>query len=115
MIRGSRSLVRQLRAFMEGSVLPWSNVRFVTEHDEEGYPYLDDARIEIHFTHNDKKIGVVIWAPSDTPVAQMQGRMIPCGWLTGRCEGGAVVHGPLDPATWDRIVTMINEGTGQNV
>jgi hypothetical protein len=91
---------------MENSALPWATVKFKADHDDDGQPYISDEWVEISFTHNNRNVGVVVWAPSDTPCAALKGRLIPCGWLVGKCEG-EVVAGPLDQATWDKITKMI--------
>jgi|SRR5271166_2267509 len=105
MIRGHIALIRQLRAFMETSALPWADVKFKTEIGEDGRAIYDDARAEISFRHHDKAIDVYIVAPSPDQHDGVQGH--PLGMLAGRCDD-EVIKGPIDQSTWDAIVKLIN-------
>jgi hypothetical protein len=106
MIHGHIALVRQLRAFMETSVLPWGNVRFRYDHDDEERPIYDDHRAEMSFRHNGKDIDVVIFAPSDQKTEGAES--LPLGRLAARVDG-EVIKGPIDQTVWDQIAAEINK------
>lgn len=105
MIRGHVALIRQLRSFVESSGLSWGAVRFRYEHDEDGRPYLDNSRIEIGLTHGKHNCDVVIIAPMEEALSGQE--PMPLGRLVGRC-GDRVAKGPIDQATWNSIVEMLN-------
>lgn len=106
MIRGHVALIRQLRCFMETSGLPWTAVKFITDHDEDGRPFFDDDRAEISFRHHGKDVGIYVVAPSSDRIEGKEN--LPLGKLAGRVED-RVVKGPLDQATWDSIIKLIND------
>lgn len=106
MIHGHIALVRQLRSFMETSCLPWGQVRFHYDHDDEERPIYDDRRAEMSFGHNGKDIEVVIQAPSDEKHEGTE--CLPLGKLAARVGGNTVIKGPIDQVTWDQIVAAIN-------
>lgn len=109
MIRGHIALVRQLRAFMETSCLPWGQVKFRYDEDDDGRPIYDPRRAEMSFHHNGKSVDVVIVAPSDD---RSEIDPLPLGKLAARIDG-LVIKGPIDQVTWDRIVTAINADSRQ--
>lgn len=108
MIRGHVALVRQLRAFMETSGLPWNKVRFISEYGDEGEPLIDDNRAEITFAVSGVQINITIWAPATEEIPGIG--LLPLGRLAARC-GGEVVKGPIDQTTWDAIVKLIKGRT----
>lgn len=108
MIRGHVALIRQLRAFMEGSALPWTQVKFNTAHDDDGRPFYDDHRCEVSFLHHGTRVNIVIFAPSTERIEGVE--PLPNGRLAARC-GNEVIRGPIDTATWDAIMKLINQET----
>lgn len=103
MISGYASMVRQLRAFMEKSALPWQGVHFVNETDTDGRVFLNPRRLEVWFSYDNQKVDINIQLPNDENI---DGEGLPLGKLAGR-KNGKVVKGPLDERTWDEIVAMI--------
>lgn len=104
MIRGHVALVRQLRAFMENSNLPWQRVSWDYDTDEDGRTVYTDDRAEMHFPMHDSVARVAIFAPTADVDA---GERLPLGRLACQYKG-QVVKGPIDQRTWDQIVEMIN-------
>lgn len=106
MIRGHIALIRLLRAYMEGSLLPWGEVTFKNDHDDDGRVLYDAHRAEIAFTHRGTPVEVVIIAPSDERIEGAES--LPLGRLAARIANDHVVKGPIDQTTWDRIVHAIH-------
>jgi len=104
MIRGHTALVRQLRAFMEASNLPWGDVHFAYDRDDDGRLILDDQRLEVSFTYDGQRCDVVIFAPSQNAIDGVE--PLPLGRLAARCNH-RMVRGPIDQTTWDHIVSLI--------
>lgn len=111
MINGHLALVRLLRDFMERSCLPWGETRFKYDKDEDGCVILDDQCAEFSFPHYGRPVDVMIEAPSDGTDAVEK---LPLGKLAAR-YGQRVVKGPIDQATWDKIVDMIHAKEAANV
>jgi hypothetical protein len=94
MIRLHVAMARQLRAFMEGSGISWSEV--TVEHGEAG-------RVDCHFRFGNKLVEVYVIPPSQDPAHRLSGEPLPHGRLAGRVDGGPAISGPIDPATWAQI------------
>lgn len=106
MIRGHVALVRLLQAFMEGSMLPWGKVRFINDKDEDGRIIYDDRQVEIAFDAGGQTVEVVIRAPSEERVEDVD--PLPLGRLAARFADGTVIKGPIDQAVWERIVAALD-------
>jgi hypothetical protein len=106
-IRGHIALVRMLQAYFEGSRLPWGKVTFKHDKDDDDRPIYERDRVELTFTHRGRDIGIVIFAPDEE--RPEEGAGLPNGRLAARFDDGSIIKGPIDQATWDRIVAAINQ------
>jgi hypothetical protein len=106
MISGHAALMRTLHSFMEKSGLPWNQVNFVRQSNEDGGTILDPHRADVWFPHNNQRVDLYIVATGETDPHSEDRSPLPNGRIAARYQGN-VVKGPIDQSTWDNIVKLL--------
>ncbi|TAL08275.1 MAG: hypothetical protein EPO02_13310 [Nitrospirae bacterium] len=107
MIRGHVAMVRQIRSFLERSHVPFSDIQFIYEKDDENRIILDEQFAEASFRVGGHVFEVAVRAPTEDGVEGID--PLPLGRIAVRLAGGRVlVKGPIDTSTWDEVEKIIN-------
>ena len=110
MIYGYRALRRQLQQFIGSLGIPWDDVNYNPDRDEEGRVLRDDECLEVSFRMpSGRLVEMAIFAPSTDRDHKPDGKnVLPLGKVAARIDGQKVA-GPIDQETWANIKKVINE------